>query len=329
DHLIRSLDERRRDRQAEGLGGFEVDDQLELRRLLDWEVRGLRALEDLVHIGGRSPKRISEARSIGHEAPDIDEIPRRVHGRQAMLCRQVHEASSLAVEDGAPQYGQSADARPGHLREGPVELGGTLRLNELKPYSQGPCCDFCWLQHVCASAEGTWLPEDSDQADLRNGLLELFQTLADELRSDVGQPREIAAGVRQAGDEPVCDRIGGRAEDNREDPRRFLGRQGGGCASTGHDDINLERNQFGRKSREPLDLPLGRSVFDHDVAALDVAEVVQSLEEGPSQVGVSVRDERQEAYSRGLGRHLLRLGSERRDEEATTEGREERTSIQH
>ncbi len=40
-----------------------------------------------------------------------------------------------------------------------------------------------------------------------------------------------------------------------------------------HDDINLERNQFGRKSGEPLELPLGISIYDHDVAALDVTEV--------------------------------------------------------
>ena len=53
------------------------------------------------------------------------------------------------------------------------------------------------------------------------------------------------------------------------------------------DDINLERNQFGRKSGEPLELPLGISVFNHDVAALDVTEVTQSLEEGVAQVGAS------------------------------------------
>jgi hypothetical protein len=46
DYLIRSLQERRRDRQAERLGGLEVDDQLELRGLLNGE------------IGGRAPLRI-------------------------------------------------------------------------------------------------------------------------------------------------------------------------------------------------------------------------------------------------------------------------------
>jgi hypothetical protein len=87
-----------------------------------------------------------------------------------------------------------------------------------------------------------------------------------------------------------------------------------GCAYS-HDDINLERNQFGRKSGEPLGLPLGISVFNHDVATLDVTEVTQSLAEGLPQVGASGHVERQEAYSSDLGR-LLGLGGERRGEEA-------------
>jgi hypothetical protein len=59
----------------------------------------------------------------------------------------------------------------------------------------------------------------------------------------------------------------------------LLGCQGGGCAC-GHDDINLDRNQFGRESGEPFELPLGSSAFDCDVAALEVTEVTQSLKEG-------------------------------------------------
>src|SRR6266478_2659044 len=58
DHLIRPLQERRRDRQAEGLGGLRVDDQLELGRLLYGQVAGLGALENLVHVDGGAPKQI-------------------------------------------------------------------------------------------------------------------------------------------------------------------------------------------------------------------------------------------------------------------------------
>src|SRR5262245_40144215 len=46
DDLIRPRQERGRDREAEGLGGLEVDDEFELGGLLDGEVGGLRAFED-------------------------------------------------------------------------------------------------------------------------------------------------------------------------------------------------------------------------------------------------------------------------------------------
>ena len=46
-----------------------------------------------------------------------------------------------------------------------------------------------------------WLPEERDPTDPRNGLLQQFQALADELRGEVGQPGDIAARPRKAGDE--------------------------------------------------------------------------------------------------------------------------------
>ena len=48
DHLIRPPQQRRGDRQAEGLRGLEVDDEIELVGLLNGEVGGLRPLENLV-----------------------------------------------------------------------------------------------------------------------------------------------------------------------------------------------------------------------------------------------------------------------------------------
>jgi hypothetical protein len=58
-HLIRPLQERRRDREAERLGGLEVDDQFVLSRLLDGQVGGLGAFEDLVHVTGGAAVKIS------------------------------------------------------------------------------------------------------------------------------------------------------------------------------------------------------------------------------------------------------------------------------
>jgi hypothetical protein len=47
DDLIRPQQQRRRDGEAEGLRGFEVDDELEFRRLLDGEIGGLGSLKIL------------------------------------------------------------------------------------------------------------------------------------------------------------------------------------------------------------------------------------------------------------------------------------------
>src|SRR5437867_10956497 len=47
-NLVCSQEQRLRNRQAERLGGLQVDDQLELRRLLDGQVGGLCAFQDLV-----------------------------------------------------------------------------------------------------------------------------------------------------------------------------------------------------------------------------------------------------------------------------------------
>jgi hypothetical protein len=58
DHLVRPQQQGLRDRQAQRLGGLEVNDQLELGRLLDGEVGGLGTLEDSVRRTSRRAKRV-------------------------------------------------------------------------------------------------------------------------------------------------------------------------------------------------------------------------------------------------------------------------------
>src|SRR3546814_13523781 len=71
-HVIRSEEKRRWDRQPDGFGCFDVDDELESRALLDWQVRRPEALQEPVYIGcrashnGRHVGR-SEERRVGKE----------------------------------------------------------------------------------------------------------------------------------------------------------------------------------------------------------------------------------------------------------------------
>src|SRR6266446_4727881 len=56
------------DRHSEGIGGREVDDQLELRRLLDRQVGRLGALEDPFDEAGRLAVEVQVVDAIGDEA---------------------------------------------------------------------------------------------------------------------------------------------------------------------------------------------------------------------------------------------------------------------
>lgn len=60
DDVIRAQQQRRWDPEADGLGGPEVDDELEFRRALHRQIARLSPLEDPVHITGGAPKRIEE-----------------------------------------------------------------------------------------------------------------------------------------------------------------------------------------------------------------------------------------------------------------------------
>src|SRR5215470_1655432 len=74
DHLVRSCQHTRRNRETDLLGGLEIDHQLKLPWLLDRNIGGLCALEDLVHKSHNTPNLFCPVRSIGHQAAGFDKL---------------------------------------------------------------------------------------------------------------------------------------------------------------------------------------------------------------------------------------------------------------
>src|SRR4030095_4232259 len=87
--LIRPQQHRLRDGQPERLGGLQVDDQLVLRRLLDWQVGGLGSFQNLVHVSSGAPEQVGLVWSIAHKTTRGDEFRQVVYRRQTALSRQV------------------------------------------------------------------------------------------------------------------------------------------------------------------------------------------------------------------------------------------------
>ncbi len=71
-------------RQAERLGGLEIDDQLECRRLLDRQIGGLGALEDPSGVNADLAIDAGEARSIADQAAGRGEFAPLIDRRNGM-----------------------------------------------------------------------------------------------------------------------------------------------------------------------------------------------------------------------------------------------------
>src|SRR5215831_5908739 len=83
DHLVGEQQERLRDRQAERLGGGQVDDEIELGGLLDRDVTRLRPAENLVNIISGAPELLRKAWPIGHKTSPFNVFTSAVHRRQS------------------------------------------------------------------------------------------------------------------------------------------------------------------------------------------------------------------------------------------------------
>src|SRR5882724_11895174 len=76
--FIRPPQERRRDRQAKGLRGLEVDNQLELGGLLNGQVARFGAFEDLVRVAGYAPGLDELVGAIGHKTSGLRMPPKPI-----------------------------------------------------------------------------------------------------------------------------------------------------------------------------------------------------------------------------------------------------------
>jgi hypothetical protein len=103
DHFIRARQHVRRNCQADLLCSFQIDDELELGRLLDGQISGLCAFQNLVYIGCGAPVHVENISAIVHEAAGFRILRLWVNRRKPALYREFCNLSSMIEEDDARQ----------------------------------------------------------------------------------------------------------------------------------------------------------------------------------------------------------------------------------
>src|SRR5215471_21097909 len=101
DDVIGSEQQRLRDGETDLLGRLEIDDELELRRLLDRNIAGLGTFQNLVHIHGGAPVQVGNVHAVRHKNAGFYKITLVVHDGELLLYRKFCNLCSLRTEDGA------------------------------------------------------------------------------------------------------------------------------------------------------------------------------------------------------------------------------------
>src|SRR5262249_23685736 len=104
DHFVGPRQHVRWNNETDLLCCFQIDDELELCRLLDWQVRGLCAFQDFVHVSCGAAIQVGIAHAVEHEAPIFHIFWPVVYRWQPALYRAVCNLLSLRNKDFVRQY---------------------------------------------------------------------------------------------------------------------------------------------------------------------------------------------------------------------------------
>src|SRR5215469_8208424 len=99
DHLVGGNQQLVGHGEAEHPGGLGVDDQLELGRLYDRQVRGFGALEDATGINADLTIHIHNVASVGHQPAGLDKFTVPIYRGEPVAPSQEDELDTPSVEE--------------------------------------------------------------------------------------------------------------------------------------------------------------------------------------------------------------------------------------
>ena len=118
DHLVGAREQRWRHLQAERLGGFEVDDQLEPGRKFDREIGRLGTFQNFVHEVGCAAKVCGNVNSITDQPASLSLLPEAMGRRHSRCAGQLRDAPTLRQKEAISRDDHGLGARLAQLLEG-------------------------------------------------------------------------------------------------------------------------------------------------------------------------------------------------------------------
>ena len=135
-HLVRPLQERRRDRQAESLGDLEVDHEFERSGLLDRQIGGLGAPENLVDVASGPPLHLGNIHSVGHEAAWLNKHLELIDCGDPMRGRKIDDCLSMQEHEGRRGHEDTLIVILLHAEEGGSQIPRSAHNERMNLYAE-------------------------------------------------------------------------------------------------------------------------------------------------------------------------------------------------
>src|SRR5215831_3654518 len=310
DDFVGTGEDRWRDCKAEPLGGLEIDDQLERRRLLDRQIGGLDAVEDPSRVNADPAIYASQTtRSITDQPAGQGVLAQLIDRRNGIARCSLHELVAPAIEEWLGGDEERAGTQFDQGGESGVDLafGAGSQDMELQPLRAHR---FLHVSNELLSSRIHRIHQQGNHPGLGNQLGEQLEAFGRQVAGENTEAGEVATRSRQTSDEAGADRVADAGENDRDCRGRVLRRECRREAAACNDQIDLAVDKMGGHRGQPIIATLGPAVFDRNVLPLDVAGFAQSLtERGDCQCSWLGRAAVKEADNRH--RLLLRTGQER------------------
>lgn len=205
--------------------------------------------------------------------------------------------------------------------ERPFEIIRPANHEDLELHPQRSGAGLQDLQDITPIGNLRGLHEYGHARQLRDRFFEKREPLPPDFGIRGGQAGDVPSRSRKALSPALTYGVRAAHDDDRNAARRLHG----GFQyhrSSGKYHVDLEPDELGRETRQPIRLGLRISPLDNDIASFHVAEIAQAFPESAVRIQPRCPDgrvtERQYADPRKL-RRLLRLRGERHKREAECE----------
>ena len=177
DHQVGAAKQRKRYGKAEGFGSFQIDDQLDLGGLLNWEIGRLFPLENSAGVSSDQAVRLREIGSVAHETASDWKLAERIYGWNCVLGRQLDELITLGQKELFAAYNKCAYPLRDEALESRFDLAGTTCIQNHYMRTEGMCGILYGRFFSCGLRDVSWVDEHPDRGDRRHQAVHQLKAL--------------------------------------------------------------------------------------------------------------------------------------------------------